>query len=754
MITTLSWLPEAAWKGALLLAVAWVGARLLQRQPAALRHLLWTVALGGVIAMPLLSMATPVRVPIPIRQVVSASPTNASLDRNLTAPSLTEREAATRAGSAPAPIQTGPASRDIVTLPTFTADRIATVAIALWAVGLVAMAIRLLAGFIALRSIERTTASETDSDLSAALERAAARVGLRAVPRLVVSDRVSMPCATGWFKPVVLLPEAVRLWDADRRNIVLLHELTHIKRGDFVAHLISEVARAVYWFNPLVWLASRQVRAEAERATDERVVHVGAPPSEYAAHLLDIVRASSPMRVPAPLMPLARRTEFEGRLLAILESAGRHAVPTLRAVALTVLLVGSLTGAVASIGAARPVVDSSMPYEDDAVGTDPRTDPRTDPGTVTDPYVNPSAEPKVESPQAGPQAMDDRSTVAALAGVLGDPVPAVRRAAAEALGSSRDSVAVRALMSVLLQDDVAQVRRAAAYSLGRIEDQLAVPALMEALLKDADSEVRKNAAWALGAIDSPRAAPALAQALEDDRELSVRIESAQALGEIRDVSSMNALVRVLGQDDEPALLKSVIDALHNIDNASAATAVAGALRDRNADVRVAAAEALGSFEDRAVVPALMAAARDADAEVRRAVIGALQNLGDRRAIPAFTAALTDTDPEVRRSGADGLADMDNLRTAPPELIRAMDDRDAEVRQGVAHALGHILDPAGLNALVAHVGDANVEVRRSVVEALQGFEEEEATAALRTALRDQDAEVRESAARALGERSRK
>jgi HEAT repeat protein len=123
-------------------------------------------------------------------------------------------------------------------------------------------------------------------------------------------------------------------------------------------------------------------------------------------------------------------------------------------------------------------------------------------------------------------------------------------------------------------------------------------------------------------------------------------------------------------------------------------------------------------------------------------------------VPTFATALRDDDAEVRAAAADGLSNVDNLRTAPPELVRAMEDANDEVRHRVAHALGHIQDPTGLPALVAHVRDRNVEVRRAVVEALQGFEDESATSALRTALRDADAEVRESAARALGERSRK
>jgi HEAT repeat protein len=109
---------------------------------------------------------------------------------------------------------------------------------------------------------------------------------------------------------------------------------------------------------------------------------------------------------------------------------------------------------------------------------------------------------------------------------------------------------------------------------------------------------------------------------------------------------------------------------------------------------------------------------------------------------------------VRAAAANGLSNIDDLRTAPRQLIAAMDDADADVRQQVANALGNIQDPASLNALVARVQDPSADVRLAVVEALSEFADASATAALRTALRDTDAEIRESAARALGDRSRK
>lgn len=735
-MTMLAWFPEAALKGSAILAIAWLATRLLRQQPAALRHVVWAMALGSVLVMPFAAATTPVRLPITwpaLTALPEALPTSATIDRGPEAATKTE-------ASVTSPVIDAASDDESITAPSVPARSPVEWALLAWMAGALVLAVRFLAGLVSIARLRRQ--ATTDDRLLEAIEVVSARVGLRSTPALVVSPSVGLPCASGWLRPVVMLPDEARTWADERLELVLLHELTHIRRGDYVAHVIAEWTRIVHWYNPLVWVAARSLRAEAERATDERVVSAGAVASDYAAHLLDIVRGAGAVRVPAPLMPLAHRSEFEGRLLAILEYAGS---PRLRpaAVAFTGLVALGLTMTIASIGGAEPTDSSGIATGD------------TTEGIVPDSYATREheAEPARPAPVQG-GLRDSGSTLAALASAINDPVPSVRRAVIEALGNSRDSAAVRALMGVLLDDDNAEVRRAAASALGSIEDPMAVPALMQALTRDSDIEVRRYAASALGNIGSERATGALAQALDGDDDLGVRVEAAQALGHVKDPSGLSALMRGLGRESDPSLKVAIIESLDNLDNARAASAVAGALRDRSPEVRLAAAEALGSFDDRGTVPALLGAMRDADVKVRRAVVQALANLEDRRALDAFAEALRDTDAEVRAAGADGLGNADNLRTAPPELIRAMNDANDEVRHRAAHALGHIQDPAGLEALIARVTDRNVEVRQAVVEALQGFEEASATAALRTALRDANAEVREAAARALGERTRK
>ena len=122
------------------------------------------------------------------------------------------------------------------------------------------------------------------------LEQLSRELGVRRPVRLLQASGPAMPMTWGIRRPVILLPADAGEWPAERRRDVLLHELAHVKRHDFLVQLIARVACAIYWFHPLVWLAAARLRVERERACDDQVLRAGATPSVYATHLLDIAR--------------------------------------------------------------------------------------------------------------------------------------------------------------------------------------------------------------------------------------------------------------------------------------------------------------------------------------------------------------------------------------------------------------------------------------------------------------------------------
>src|SRR5881394_1420997 len=115
------------------------------------------------------------------------------------------------------------------------------------------------------------TAVPSGDRLAEEVEVLSASLGIVRDVRLVTWNGPAMPMTWGALRPVVLLPEAARAWAADRRREVLLHELAHVRRGDWAARLLAAVVCALHWFNPLAWMAARRMRDEQELACDDAV---------------------------------------------------------------------------------------------------------------------------------------------------------------------------------------------------------------------------------------------------------------------------------------------------------------------------------------------------------------------------------------------------------------------------------------------------------------------------------------------------
>jgi hypothetical protein len=155
---------------------------------------------------------------------------------------------------------------------------------------------------------------------------------------LLTSDRVDVPITCGVVYPRVVLPVAADQWTPMRRRAVLSHELAHVKRFDAATQWIAFASTVLCWFNPLVWYAVRQMRFERERACDDFVLASGARASEYASDLLDIVSSFGNSEKYHVALAMARRSQFEGRLLALLDPALDHKFLSRRALAIVTVL--------------------------------------------------------------------------------------------------------------------------------------------------------------------------------------------------------------------------------------------------------------------------------------------------------------------------------------------------------------------------------------------------------------------------------
>ncbi|HEU0118998.1 MAG TPA: M56 family metallopeptidase [Bryobacteraceae bacterium] len=123
--------------------------------------------------------------------------------------------------------------------------------------------------------------------------------------------------------PVILLPRNARDWPAERLEMVLRHELAHVRRLDLWWRLAATLACCLYWFHPLAWRAAAQLRKESEMACDDQVLLTGSS-ERYAENLVAVAREAAGARTPAAVMAMAKPRELEGRLLAVLDGSRKR----------------------------------------------------------------------------------------------------------------------------------------------------------------------------------------------------------------------------------------------------------------------------------------------------------------------------------------------------------------------------------------------------------------------------------------------
>ena len=203
-----------------------------------------------------------------------------------------------------------------------------------WAAGAALVLIFVTGGQFQLRKLSRMAQPRQNADWARLLNEARETLHLRRSVILLQSADNVMPLTWGWWRPVVLLPADAENWPMERRRIVLLHELAHVKRRDCLTQLAAQIICAFYWFNPLVWLAARQMCVERERACDDLVLNGGCKASDYAGHLVEI--AGTFRRVPqAAAIAMARPSGLEQRVAAIVDASRTR---RLRPVTLLVVL--------------------------------------------------------------------------------------------------------------------------------------------------------------------------------------------------------------------------------------------------------------------------------------------------------------------------------------------------------------------------------------------------------------------------------
>ncbi|HEX5706089.1 MAG TPA: M56 family metallopeptidase [Pyrinomonadaceae bacterium] len=320
------------WKATVMLALGLTAARLAGRARASRRHLLLATTFATLLALPLIVLT-----PAPVTIELSVSHAADSVAALGATPTSAARVPPAGDGLARRTTESGQWS-----LPSWP-----TVVRAGWLAGVMLLFALIAFDLRRLRRLCRDGLPWPESrDFARAL---AAEYGVRRPVEVLLHEQVVTPLTCGAWRPVILLPADAREWDEADLRRALVHELEHVRRGDWATQLVARAACAFYWFHPLVWVAWRRLGLEAERACDDAVVR-GAERTEYAAQLVSLARRMSKGHAHAAL-GMAKRSDLSARVTALLDGGQRRGRAGLSATVGVVCVASLVVTAVASVRA-------------------------------------------------------------------------------------------------------------------------------------------------------------------------------------------------------------------------------------------------------------------------------------------------------------------------------------------------------------------------------------------------------------------
>ncbi len=338
-------LVRMSWQGALLalfvlaVTVAW------RRGPAAFKYALWLLVVAKLLVPMPFSLPT---------GAVNYLPPAALEPEPLRVVERTDPRVATETVAAVA----APAPAFELSLGTVLVAAWALVALAIIGVGL--------ARYRRTRRLLLRSAYAPPAAAAALFDDLRRRLGLRRPVGFYASESIAGPLVMGPLRPLVVVPG--RLFEEltpCELEMLLAHELAHVRRLDHIAVFIELLALAAHFFNPLAWLALRRLRAERERACDERVVALlGAREEDYGQSLLRVARHIQASLRPAGALALAEG-DLSARVHYLLNPRRRRmarlSLPALFALALIGCVV--LPGRVREKEATADAADLNQTYE-------------------------------------------------------------------------------------------------------------------------------------------------------------------------------------------------------------------------------------------------------------------------------------------------------------------------------------------------------------------------------------------------------
>lgn len=345
-------------KSTVILLLGLVAGALSFRAQASWRHLVFATTFAAVLALPLVVLTIP---DVPVEVASAANPV-AEASSSITA--AIQSTATLNSVQTVIPESLAPA------VESWSLPSIGTMLLVAWIVGASFLSLTLLIDLFRVRHFRR---HGIPSERLRGLVEDLSHEARMSPVNVLLHEKLPAPVTFGFFKPTVMLPVDAESWgEADLRR-ALVHELEHIRRGDWATQMAARVACAFYWFHPLIWMTWSRLTFEAERACDDAVVRT-TESADYAEQLVSLSRQLSAGRA-YPMIGMAKRSDLARRVSSLLDITRRRERVGFAAAAFSVFVglfvvisIGPLR-AVAQVQPKQPVVKRSQPDQPDVKAT-------------------------------------------------------------------------------------------------------------------------------------------------------------------------------------------------------------------------------------------------------------------------------------------------------------------------------------------------------------------------------------------------
>ncbi len=212
----------------------------------------------------------------------------------------------------------------------------------IWAIGVLVFSLRFLGGILYIHRLRKNIINVSNEWVHQ-LELLSRQIGFSRLITLAESPHIKQPIVVGYIKPIILLPIGL-LSGLPQSHVeaILLHELSHIKRHDYLINLIQSLIEILLFFNPFVWIISNSIRSEREHCCDDQVIKAGLNPVVYVKALANLEEVRQRVTPDLALAFNNNKYQVFNRIKRIMETSVNHQTGKFRPIGLIMLAVAGL----------------------------------------------------------------------------------------------------------------------------------------------------------------------------------------------------------------------------------------------------------------------------------------------------------------------------------------------------------------------------------------------------------------------------